>query len=105
MAALAKLGELLSASLKAQSHGQSQQGGVEQFIYENSIDESASKVLMEQSYEVQQMVMARGSVADCANPSSVVMGRIRDAKRNAGGQAGGRSSPYGGGGASEWGGG
>merc|ERR1740121_1133336 len=56
------------------------QGEVEKFIAENRLDEMASQNLRSELPQVQQVVIARGSVADCSNPSSALIGRIRDAK-------------------------
>jgi len=53
---------------------------VERFIAENRLDEMASQNLRMEPPAVQQVVMARGPVADCTNPSSALIGRIRDAK-------------------------
>mmetsp|Transcript_33240 Transcript_33240/g.91593 ORF Transcript_33240/g.91593 Transcript_33240/m.91593 type:complete len:566 (+) Transcript_33240:217-1914(+) len=60
----------------------SQEGGskVEQFIAENRLDEGAARALRAELPDVQNAVMDRGSLMACANPSSAVMGRIRDAK-------------------------
>lgn len=84
---------------------------VERFISDNRLDESATRALRSVPPDVQGAVLDRGPLASTANPSSAVMGRLRDAKQlarsqremNQGGQqygmwAGGvgvgRSSPY-----------
>jgi len=53
---------------------------VEQFIVDNRLDDSASRALMSVPPDIQAAVMDRGSLAVTMNPSSAVMGRIRDAK-------------------------
>lgn len=53
---------------------------VDRFIAENNLDDSAGRLLRSEKPEVQAAVVGRGSLADCRNPSSAVMGRIRDAK-------------------------
>jgi len=79
---------------------------VEQFIRENHLDDGAAKALRSTAQEVQLEVVNRGTLLDCTNPSSAVMGRIREAKQARGGGAGAgaygptstapllRSSPY-----------
>lgn len=53
---------------------------VDRFIQENRLDDSAARLLRAENPEIQAQVIDRGSLADCRNPSSAVMGRIRDAK-------------------------
>jgi len=53
---------------------------VEQFIRENHLDDGAAKALRSAAPEVQSEVVNRGTLLDCTNPSSAVMGRIREAK-------------------------
>jgi len=53
---------------------------VEQFIADNRLDDSAARALQSVPPDVQAFVMDRGSLAVTMNPSSAVMGRIRDAK-------------------------
>jgi len=78
---------------------------VEQFIRENHLDDGAAKAMRSAAPEVQSEVVNRGTLLDCTNPSSAVMGRIREAKQARGGAAVGgygatstapllRSSPY-----------
>merc|ERR550532_3513882 len=55
-------------------------GAVDRFIVDNRLDDSAARLLRSERPEVQAAVIGRGSLADCRNPSSAVMGRIRDAK-------------------------
>merc|ERR1719277_457027 len=80
-------------------------GEVEQFIRENHLDDGAAKALRAAAPEVQSEVVNRGTLLDCTNPSSAVMGRIREAKQARGGAGVGgygptstapllRSSPY-----------
>lgn len=64
-------------------------GTLEQFIAQNGIDDRAAQQLRAEPPEVQQAVLARGSLADCANPSSAVLGRLRDARNQGGGGGGG----------------
>lgn len=61
---------------------------VEQFILENRLDESAARALTSVPPDVQAAVMDRGSLAVTMNPSSAVMGRIRDAKQAASSRSG-----------------
>jgi len=53
---------------------------VEAFIQENSLDDNAARLIRFESPRIQAAVLERGSLIDCRNPSSAVMGRIRDAK-------------------------
>jgi len=53
---------------------------IEDFIFQNEIDEKAANALREQGLEVQQVVMDGGSLANAKNKSSAVMGRLRKAK-------------------------
>merc|ERR1719247_3982479 len=70
-------------------------GGVMAFVAQNGLDERAAESLMSAEPSVQQAVLARGSLADARNPSSALLGRIRDAKQALSGGGGGiRSSPY-----------
>lgn len=55
-------------------------GEVEAFIVENRLDESAAQNLRAEPPQVQAVVIRRGSLAFCLNPSSALIGRIRDAK-------------------------
>jgi len=66
---------------------------VEQFLLQNQIDERCAASFRGLPSNLQQTIMARGGLADCSNPSSALVGRIRDAKN--GGMSGGhRASPY-----------
>lgn len=76
---------------------------VEEFISQNLLDDSAAQSLRSEADDVIQAVLERGGLGDCKNPSSAVMGRIRDAKAKVGGDGygssggrsgGGRSGPY-----------
>lgn len=53
---------------------------VRTFVQTNYLDERASDALMNSSPEVVNAVISRGSVVDAKNPSSAVLGRIKDAK-------------------------
>jgi hypothetical protein len=64
---------------------------VEEFIMVNNLDDRAAQALLSQTEDVQNSVVERGSLQDARNPSSAVLGRIRDAT---GGGKGGRFSPY-----------
>jgi len=63
-------------------------GLVEEFIEGYALDEKAAEALREADPGVQYSVLEKGSVSDCRNPSSAVLGRIREA--NANGLAAGR---------------
>merc|ERR1711933_127945 len=65
--------------------GGSESSEVEQFIRENHLDDGAAKALRSAAPEVQSEVVNRGTLLDCTNPSSAVMGRIREAKQARGG--------------------
>jgi len=54
---------------------------VEAFIADNNLDMRASESLRVSAPKVQQVVMARGSLADCQKPSAVVLCRIKDAEK------------------------
>merc|ERR1711953_1545727 len=53
---------------------------LEAFIAESNLDQRAAGCLMSELPDVQKAVMSRGTLADCTNPSSALMGRIKDAK-------------------------
>jgi len=57
---------------------------VERFIADHGLDERAAKALRTESAEVVRHVLDRGPVVGCANPSSAVMSRLRDAGREVG---------------------
>jgi len=68
---------------------------VADFVTQNNLDSRAANDFLTESPEVQAAVMARGDLAGTRNPSSAMLGRIRDAKKgDSGGGKGGRSSPY-----------
>jgi len=74
-------------------------GNVDDFIQEYHIDQRAAEALRGASHDVQQAVLARGGLQDARNPSSAVLGRLRDAKQAYGGSGsksggGGRYQPY-----------
>merc|ERR1711920_915253 len=52
---------------------------VEAFIAESNLDERAQMSLRDCSKAVQAAVIARGSLGDRSNPSSTLMGRLKDA--------------------------
>lgn len=58
---------------------------VEKFILDNGLDERATDSLMSCSPQVQRMVIDRGGLSETRNPSSCVLGRIKDAKAGSGG--------------------
>jgi len=62
-----------------------------EFITQNGLDSRAQEALLSASPEVQMAVIERGSLKATRNPSSAVLGRIRDAQ-SGGGK--GRSAPY-----------
>jgi len=53
---------------------------LERFIVDNKLDDVAAQNLRAEAPQIQRLVMDRGSLAECLNPSSAVIGRIRDAK-------------------------
>jgi len=73
---------------------------VRAFIIANSLDDIAAQQLMNCTQDVQAAVFARGGLSECRNPSSALLGRIKDAKAGKGGSGpglgdlGARSSPY-----------
>lgn len=77
---------------------------VEDFISLLGLDERAMEVLRASDPEIQRIVMDRGDCGDAANPSAMILARVRDAKRDKGKGKGGGSrnkgySDYGGSGA------
>lgn len=52
----------------------------------NKIDDRAAATLRACDLEVQRIVLERGDMTDCTNPSSALMGRIRQAKEQASGE-------------------
>lgn len=58
------------------------------FVAENGIDDRAAQELSKESSVVQEAVMAMGPLTNAANPSSALIGRIRNAKK------GNSFSPY-----------
>lgn len=56
---------------------------VEEFIAENRIDASAADKLRLLSPDLQNKIMERGNLTDARNPNAMLMGRIRDAERDA----------------------
>jgi len=57
---------------------------VEAFIMAAGVDEKAARCLRELRPDQQQTVLARGELANCENPSSALMVRIKDARVSAG---------------------
>jgi len=81
---------------------------LESFVQSTSLDASAEKALRSESREVQMSVLSRGTLENCLNPSSAVMGRIHEARKELmhkvilerrGAAAGGADSDRGGSGA------
>lgn len=62
---------------------------VEEFITAQSLDERAAASLRGASPAVQQVVMERGDLSDCRNPSAVILSRVKDANRQGIGSWGG----------------
>jgi len=54
-------------------------GEIETFLEEHGCDERAAEALRTAAPEVQAYVIERGSLKDARNPSSAVLGRLRDA--------------------------
>jgi len=82
----------VSADVMAFMQGGGQPVGgvtVEDFVRNNNLDDRAANDLLQASPEVQMSVMARGDLSGTRNPSSAVIGRIRDAiKGDTGGGVG-----------------
>jgi len=76
---------------KGKGYGGGKSGGVMGFIRDNGIDERAAEALIGAGRDVQEHVMAQGSLRDARNPNAVLQGRLRKAREELGG---GRSSPY-----------
>merc|ERR1712066_626754 len=72
----------------------------DQFIMENGLDEESAIALKKCSYEVQQNVMAKGSLQGTRNPPAALRGRMRDAQNaiNGCGKGVGGKGDFGGGG-------
>jgi len=56
------------------------EASVERFLSENEVDGRASAALRAQAAEVQRVVLERGELSDCTNPSAALMSRIQVAK-------------------------
>lgn len=54
---------------------------VEDFCQENRVDQRAARELMQEPVYVQLMVLDRGALKNCTNPSGAFVARIRDAKK------------------------
>merc|ERR1719361_1812811 len=52
---------------------------VEEFIRNNRLDERAADALREAPADVQETVISRGDLSETRNPSSALIGRLRDA--------------------------
>lgn len=61
---------------------------VDSFVAMNKLDASAASKLRGMAPHVRKAVMDRGDLKDARNPNAVLMGRIRDAEREAGGGSG-----------------
>lgn len=66
---------------------------VESFIKGNQIDESAADSLRSSSPTIQRIVLARGELSNCRNPSSALLARIRDARHAPRDEPQGRGPP------------
>jgi len=55
----------------------------EEFLASEQVDEKAAQALREIDPELQQLVMNRGTVSVGRNPSAMLIGRVRDAKKTA----------------------
>jgi hypothetical protein len=89
----------LSCDRLAENKGGPTEDELDAFISENALDEEASKALREAPPAVQTGVLARGDLAGARSPSAMVLGRLRDARKNVIGQGWASSSQGGGGGA------
>jgi len=67
---------------------QSGDPAVESFIAMNRIDAKAAEMLRKEAPDFQQVIMDRGSLLECSNPSAVLIARIRDTKKK--GASGGK---------------
>lgn len=87
----AVLGRIKDASSSAGGWAPSPVGFVsaQSFIKENGIDERAAEALVACKPSVQQAVLSRGSLKDARNPSSALLGRIKDAQNDEAGKGGG----------------
>eukprot|EP00747_Dinoflagellata_sp_TGD_P118213 gnl/TRDRNA2_/TRDRNA2_172768_c1_seq1.p1 gnl/TRDRNA2_/TRDRNA2_172768_c1~~gnl/TRDRNA2_/TRDRNA2_172768_c1_seq1.p1 ORF type:complete len:316 (-),score=55.67 gnl/TRDRNA2_/TRDRNA2_172768_c1_seq1:58-1005(-) len=54
---------------------------LDQFIFENCIDEKAAGFLRQEPAHIIHAIMEKGSLAKCSNPSAAVLGRMREIKR------------------------
>merc|ERR1719375_2158249 len=82
----AVIGRLRDATVGASqggAGGRQLERAVEEFIQVSQLDERATAALREAPPEAQQMVLERGDLSDCRNPSSAVIGRLRDATQAA----------------------
>merc|ERR1712187_631725 len=81
---------------KATKGGATSMSDVEIFILANQLDARAAETFRNCSREVQTAVIDRGSLAEARNPSSAVLGRIKEAKEasQGGGWGGGWGKPY-----------
>lgn len=61
---------------------------IERFVIENRIDDRAARELRSEQPEVQALVLGRGPLLNCTNPSSAMLGRIRDARQKVAGGCG-----------------
>jgi len=74
---------------------------VEEFLRANPVDERAATTLRELPPDSQRVVIERGSLASARNPSSVLLGRIRDLEKEQSQDTWGRTYAHAGGGPSE----
>merc|ERR1719183_719278 len=83
------LGRIKDAQKAGSFGGSSPRGNatpedVEQFIAEGGLDDRAQDALRGCPPDVQRVVIDRGPLTDTRNPSSAVLGRIRDAQGSPG---------------------
>lgn len=81
----ALLGRIRNAKNAAQPRGEGvDEAVIEEFIKSNGLDSRAEDALRAATGVVQQAVIDRGDLSDCRNPSSAILGRLRDARNNVG---------------------
>ena len=75
---VASSGQLDSGRQRMSRHLQD----VEDFILLSRLDATAARCVRSEVSGIQVAVLGRGVLSGCSNPSSAVMGRIRNAKRS-----------------------
>merc|ERR1719335_1970552 len=73
-----------SAMQKSRASVKYEMNDVEQFIQDEGVDEKAAEALRELEPELQEQVMSRGTLSEGRNPSAMLIGRVRDAKKTVG---------------------